>query len=31
MIDVFVRGGDSALWQKTYNSAWYSWQSVDRT
>ena len=28
MIDVFVRGGDNGLWQKTYNKKWSGWTSI---
>lgn len=27
-IDVFVRGGNGGLWQRTYNSGWGAWTSV---
>lgn len=29
-IDVFARGVDDALWTRTYNGSWGSWQRVDR-
>jgi len=32
ILDVFVRGGDNGLWQKTYNSGvWTGWTSVGGT
>jgi hypothetical protein len=27
-IDVFVRGGDSAIWRRTWTTSWSAWTSV---
>ena len=29
-IDVFARGVDDALWARTYNGSWGSWERIDR-
>jgi hypothetical protein len=31
VMDVFVRGGDNGLWERTYNNGWLSWTSISGT